>query len=1194
MAVNLPNQSRLQIYTSVGEDEFDYNFYLAQETDLVVKVDGVTKTRGTHYDINGGGIGNVSGGTITFAPLYVPTAGSIITLKGETVLERDAIFGIGAEITSSGYETDSTRNMTIMQELKRDIDRTPRLPDTLTYDQILYLPTPLDGSVLGWSGSDGLGQLVNITTIGDINSAAAAAAAALASAEAAQDSEEAAEAAAAVLEQEYGYNVNPRRAPFNAAGDGVTNDYAAFAAAIAATPVGGVMKVTRGTYVIGGTTALNINKSMTLDMSDGAVLKFTDPNAKFLQITGNDVRVIKPTVIGNNPLVRTNYPGIWVLGGAQRVFIDAPKVMTVPGGGVLTENCTDVIINCPYVKDTLADGVHITNGGPGSGPSKNVKVISPVCINTGDDSVAVVSYNTGNAICENIVVTDLLSINSATSGCTIAGGKNVRMTGVAITPQGPWGTRFERDTSFSSFGNTDLHVEVQVYNADGAGCLIGKNNTDSYFKVMVDGTGITDVNFNRGISLGAQGSTDLVERCKFNFQITNTASHGIEANGLKNCTFEEVIISKAQGHGFVTTNNVSNLNFGTIIALNNGLSAPGNLHNLNFVNLNGAVIGDILSVDDQVSPSVSAALRFENTTADVAAMRLIINGASVKPVFSGTNTVGLPKQVLGDNMTAYMPLSELHGAKAGFFVEQLPKGGTGVYGDGTDDSVAINAAITLASNAAGVGGYCVVKLQARAYYIANPIIMKKGVYLEGQDWWSTRLIAMNTLTSQVINCNDTNCHNFAIRRMRVDGNRANATSMTRGIEINRSVAGDEFDAHGIVEEVMIQNCNQEGIYLGVNARECRINNIQTRYNRRGMLVEGTDNWFTNITANYNDLEGIQHKGGSNHFSLCKAWLNGANPNNVGGAVKLPNWSLIGYSSTLAQYNKNTTFVGCTSQDSYGDGFYIQYATGLEFRGCTVDRASIIDNGNTTTGSKVYKGVHISDSRSIIGDFWIFERAYQGYGTYTMEKGIRFNRLDQCDLHIRTEDVEVPYGFDNMSTERGNVLMVNGKVLDINGVGYNPVKQFGEVLQSKTFSVTGVVTCNVATPLDNTVPQSSEMVEVTNLSFTPLYANSSLRVTCYASGYTSSAQQVIAGIFRDATAGAFAVSMAGSTSAAGMVQAIVTGTSAAGSTAATTFSFRIGIGDASGGKAFYVNGGNAGGALFGGIDRARITIEEIKA
>jgi hypothetical protein len=80
---------------------------------------------------------------------------------------------------------------------------------------------------------------------------------------------------------------------FGAVGDGTTDDYAAFTAAIAAAPAGGSVLVPPGTYVLA--TRITINKALTFRLSDATTLRFTcaDPGtaAGAIHITADYVTV---------------------------------------------------------------------------------------------------------------------------------------------------------------------------------------------------------------------------------------------------------------------------------------------------------------------------------------------------------------------------------------------------------------------------------------------------------------------------------------------------------------------------------------------------------------------------------------------------------------------------------------------------------------------------------------------------------------------------------------------------------------------------------------------------------------------------------------------------------------------------------------------------------------------------------------
>lgn len=139
-------------------------------------------------------------------------------------------------------------------------------------------------------------------------------------------------------------------------------------------------------------------------------------------------------------------------------------------------------------------------------------------------------------------------------------------------------------------------------------------------------------------------------------------------------------------------------------------------------------------------------------------------------------------------------------------------------------------------------------------------------------------------------------------------------------------------------------------------------------------------------------------------------------------------------------------------------------------------------------------------------------------------------------------------------------------------------------------VTAVVTCNVAIPVDDTIPQSGEGVEVITVSITPTSATNRLRIefNCAAIGGTSSTI-AIAALFQDATAGALAVSTAALPNSEAQGGPVLIYEMAAGTTSATTFKIRIGAS-----VTVYVNGeGSGGNRRYGGVSSARLRVTEIK-
>lgn len=138
-------------------------------------------------------------------------------------------------------------------------------------------------------------------------------------------------------------------------------------------------------------------------------------------------------------------------------------------------------------------------------------------------------------------------------------------------------------------------------------------------------------------------------------------------------------------------------------------------------------------------------------------------------------------------------------------------------------------------------------------------------------------------------------------------------------------------------------------------------------------------------------------------------------------------------------------------------------------------------------------------------------------------------------------------------------------------------------------ITSVVTCNVAIPKDDTIPQNTEGVEVITQAITPKSATNRLRIEFDCSGLgATSATIATAALFQDSTADAIAVSTVALPNSEMQDGPIIRHEMAAGTTSATTFKVRIGAA-----VSVYVNGEGGGARRYGGISAARLRIIEIK-
>lgn len=180
----------------------------------------------------------------------------------------------------------------------------------------------------------------------------------------------------------------------------------------------------------------------------------------------------------------------------------------------------------------------------------------------------------------------------------------------------------------------------------------------------------------------------------------------------------------------------------------------------------------------------------------------------------------------------------------------------------------------------------------------------------------------------------------------------------------------------------------------------------------------------------------------------------------------------------------------------------------------------------------------------------------------------------------------------MTVATGAVSIANASITDarIAGVISSPAYQAGVSIQTvATNSGTSTTTTSII-PIDDTIPQITEGLEVMTQAITPKSATNRLLVECTVTMSTSNANYNVAALFQDATANALAASVEYNGSSTGQVSLTIRHDMLAGTTASTTFRLRIGPGTA-GTTTF---NGAAAVRNFGGITLSNIKITEYKA
>ncbi|WP_175763450.1 right-handed parallel beta-helix repeat-containing protein [Burkholderia ambifaria] len=156
--------------------------------------------------------------------------------------------------------------------------------------------------------------------------------------------------------------------------------------------------------------------------------RLTTPESTKIEVTGRGVQVLDNVIDGGAGA------GIFVFGGAE---------VAIVGNEVLS---------------TLADGIHMTHG------SHDVLVRGNVVRGTGDDMIAVVSYQAEGVLTRNVLITgNSLEGNPWGRGITVVGGANVTISNnIVRNVQVSAGILVAQEDSNRTYGASGVRIENNV------------------------------------------------------------------------------------------------------------------------------------------------------------------------------------------------------------------------------------------------------------------------------------------------------------------------------------------------------------------------------------------------------------------------------------------------------------------------------------------------------------------------------------------------------------------------------------------------------------------------------------------------------------------------------------------------------------------------------------------------------------
>ena len=154
--------------------------------------------------------------------------------------------------------------------------------------------------------------------------------------------------------------------------------------------------------------------------------------------------------------------GLWVGDGmhhrAEDFMIDNVTIGSAApgrgfaGAGYMLNEAYRGRITGAVVRDTLADGIHVTNR------SSDLMFVRPLSERTGDDGFAVVSYRSQGRLCRNIHVTDGRCVEPVGRGFAVVGGLDVTYERIRVLRSSAAGAYLYGEGSYDTFGVENCRI----------------------------------------------------------------------------------------------------------------------------------------------------------------------------------------------------------------------------------------------------------------------------------------------------------------------------------------------------------------------------------------------------------------------------------------------------------------------------------------------------------------------------------------------------------------------------------------------------------------------------------------------------------------------------------------------------------------------------------------------------------------
>jgi archaellum component FlaC len=189
-----------------------------------------------------------------------------------------------------------------------------------------------------------------------------------------------------------------------------------------------------------------------------------------------------------------------------------------------------------------------------------------------------------------------------------------------------------------------------------------------------------------------------------------------------------------------------------------------------------------------------------------------------------------------------------------------------------------------------------------AYYVNSTIYPRSDTTLASENKMVTICLENNS-NEDVISL--FNVANVQIRDITIYGNKEHNANGS-GITIN---SNHSYDSNHVIEDVVIEDCSEIGIWIQQFPRNNVLGNVQVSYcGKYGVEIDSSDQHLADVESGWAGFSGFKVRGMDNYFTNCVSWGSGEKEKVESDGFTISNY--------------RNMFIGCDAGANYGGGFVL--------------------------------------------------------------------------------------------------------------------------------------------------------------------------------------------------------------------------------------------------------------------------------